>query len=889
MTARAGLRCLVCYAHSGGCDHTRVLGENSISIALAVHVQGCRSSIYGALQMCDRCHCGYIIYSVQPTCSVLAQVNVVLLAPNPEQHTTKPANQARRLISCKRHQPTCNRMESKVDHILQDEQHAQVHSPEGSTSRDWHSAMPMQPRDESGVVQPLPPGRFKLYNAGKHASPSAQPWNSGQSWRHSYMGCIRLGGNSSIRFYNVAYRHRPGHSLLTAYLPTEVTTPLRSLLPMWVSLGVAKASEVAAYPCHVFPEHSLDAGITLAGKAHAPLTVNQSRATPCAGCHLISLHCSEDVRPWMPCPESEYSRLKYAPLNPKHDWSGSVLPLAEGSSSIREHDRRGNFARRHTNSCALLMPHLGMFCNTQARGMLGVASLSSCSVLGHAWMSGATVCTPYINRSPSPWIALRIHRILDPSASRPGWMCLTDYGRQATPKRCLSWSRELDPSAHGLVGTPGRSPCDVAGQRPMAQTPNEGITKQGQGYMGSLCRTAREYAIAYETSGLGSGSAAGRLILHHIMNAGPLPWTTGHLPNRHFSISTPEQMPPTYSRDVKSRSTLRRQGTRPGKRQRAEAKARLAEDGSARSNTCQAGSSNDPPMLPLQRIAQRRNEDPIGTAWTAPTTVQEGKVTATVDDVRSLQPEAATCATSSTNFGSREQELMQPKQEETLAVHQPEGDQTMAETANSEAPPAPNVMRAPAATCTTSSTSFGSREQKLMQPKQEETREVHQPEGDQTMAGAANSEAPPAPDVMRAPCGSACPTEPPTGQSEVSRWENLHEEAMVSAATLHTASSCQSVPPSGEEGTADSAEDTSSEELLPDTGTWQRQPPVPPLPRRLRAADHTKSNVPLVRRSSAQDTSSSPELCEEDTTSSEGSGVSTDDKTGVAIRRMGQP
>ena len=64
----------------------------------------------------------------------------------------------------------------------------------------------------------------------------------------------------------------------------------------------------------------------------------------------------------------------------------------------------------------------------------------------------------------------------------------------------------------------------------MAQTPN---AKQGQGYMGSLCRTAREYAIAYETSGLGSGSAAGRLrtpphlqpdtTLHHIMNAGPLP------------------------------------------------------------------------------------------------------------------------------------------------------------------------------------------------------------------------------------------------------------------------------------------------------------------------------------------------------------------------------
>ena len=501
----------------------------------------------------------------------------------------------------------------------------------------------------------------------------------------------------------------------------------------------------------------------------------------------------------MPCPESEHSRLKYAPINPKHDWSGRVLPLAEGSSSLREHDRRGNFARRHINSCAPLMPHLGMFRYTQAQGMLGVASLSSRSVLGHAWMSGASVCAPYINGSPSPWTALRIRRTLDPSDSRPGWVCLTDYGRQATPKHCLSWSRELDPNAHGPVGNPGGSPCDVAGPRPTAQTPNEGIANQGQGCIGSLCRTDREYAIAYATSSLGSGSAAGRLrtpshlqpntILHHIMNAGTLAWTTGHLPNRHFSMSMHELMPPTYSRDVKSRSTLRRQGTRPGKRQRAEAKARLAEEGSAGSNTCPAGSSNDPPMLPLERIAQRRSEDPIGTAWTAPAEVQEDKVTATVDDVRSLQLEAANCATSSTNLGSREQELMQQKQDGTLAVQQSEGDQTIAATANSEAPLAPNVMSAPTAICTTSSTSLGGRGQKLMQPKQEETRAVHQPEGDQTMPGAADSEAPSAPDIMRMPCGSACPTESLPEQSEVSGWENLPQEAMVRAATLRTTSS----------------------------------------------------------------------------------------------------
>ena len=479
-------------------------------------------------------------------------------------------------------------------------------------------------------------------------------------------------------------------------------------------------------------------------------------------------------------------------------------------------------------------------------------------------------------------------------------MCLTDYGRQATPKQCLSWSRELDPNAHGPVGHPGGSPCDVAGQRPTAQTPNEGIANQGQGCIGSLCRTDREYAIAYATSNLGSGSAAGRLrtpshlqpdtILHHIMNAGTLAWTTGHLPNRHFSMSMHELMPPTYSRDVKSRSTLRRQGTRPGKRQRAEAKARLAEEGSAGSNTCPAGSSNDPPMLPLERIAQRRSE---GTAWTAPAEVQEDKVTATVDDVQSLQLEAANCATSSTNLGSREQELMRQKQDEALAVQQSAGDQTIAATANSEAPLAPNVMSAPTAICTTSSTSLGGSGQKLMQPKQEETREVHQPEGDQTMPGAADSEVPPAPDIKRMPCGSACPTESLPEQPEVSGWEILPEEAMVRAATLRTTSFCQRASPPGVNGPAESTEDTSSEELLPDTDMWQRQPPVPPLPRRLRAAECTQSgatssHVPLVRRSSAPDTSSSPELCAEATTSSGESGVSTDHKTGVAIRRMGE-
>ena len=81
-------------------------------------------------------------------------------------------------------------------------------------------------------------------------------------------------------------------------------------------------------------------------------------------------------------------------------------------------------------------------------------------------------------------------------------LCLAGYGRQAAPKRCLSWSRELDPRAHGPVGAPGRLPCDVAGQRPMAQTPAEGITKQGPGYVRSLCCTARHMPLRVKPWGM---------------------------------------------------------------------------------------------------------------------------------------------------------------------------------------------------------------------------------------------------------------------------------------------------------------------------------------------------------------------------------------------------
>ena len=55
----------------------------------------------------------------------------------------------------------------------------------------------------------------------------------------------------------------------------------------------------------------------------------------------------------------------------------------------------------------------------------------------------------------------------------------------------------------------------------MAQTPAEGITKQGQGYVRSLCCTARAYAVACETLGHGSDSAADR-------SRTPPPFATWH-------------------------------------------------------------------------------------------------------------------------------------------------------------------------------------------------------------------------------------------------------------------------------------------------------------------------------------------------------------------------
>ena len=86
-----------------------------------------------------------------------------------------------------------------------------------------------------------------------------------------------------------------------------------------------------------------------------------------------------------------------------------------------------------------------------------------------------------------------------------------------------------------------------------------------------------------------------------------------YLPSRHFVINTSACMPPKWSRDVKSRSTLQRQRTRPGKKQRAEAKAAAADS----SLGSQAGNyvaepcgreQPDEPMLHPQQEARRPHQ-----------------------------------------------------------------------------------------------------------------------------------------------------------------------------------------------------------------------------------------------------------------------------------------
>ena len=61
--------------------------------------------------------------------------------------------------------------------------------------------------------------------------------------------------------------HRPSHTLLTAYLPLEVATPVRLLHSLWVFPAYVVASDMPDYLCAKVHRHHADEGLTLAGKA----------------------------------------------------------------------------------------------------------------------------------------------------------------------------------------------------------------------------------------------------------------------------------------------------------------------------------------------------------------------------------------------------------------------------------------------------------------------------------------------------------------------------------------------------------------------------------------------------------------------------------------------
>ena len=81
MAAKAGLRCLVCHAVTGTCDHTRVLGKSSNSAEPVVHVLGCSSSLHDELEICLRLHYERTLRCIDP---IQVDVSLHVLRPSSE-------------------------------------------------------------------------------------------------------------------------------------------------------------------------------------------------------------------------------------------------------------------------------------------------------------------------------------------------------------------------------------------------------------------------------------------------------------------------------------------------------------------------------------------------------------------------------------------------------------------------------------------------------------------------------------------------------------------------------------------------------------------------------------------------------------------------------------
>ena len=379
------------------------------------------------------------------------------------------------------------------------------------------------------------------------------------------------------------------------------------------------------------------------------------------------------------------------------------------------------------------------------------------------------------------------------------------------------------------------------------------------------------------------------------------------------NLAHPNVMPPQHHRDGKSRATLCRQGTRLGKRQRAEAREleqmrshdRVALPAAPPQSS--AGSSMDhlqqparpapaegkgasaqvelsqhvgataapcgcqpgrwpymapscPPMLPLQCLRPSVEEGRIGEAWAEPVLPAPEPVVATTGAEPLASP-----VTRPGRLARDQSNWKEPASMQATGV------------ADVSAGPRPMHRHRPTSSSSTpSSTDTEDAAPQSTPPvanlhvhSQEETSRSDPP----FCSSAPGPCQPHGPVVSTSMSGSSSTSGQPPGPNRERCKEGSMDDTSgglpAEPAPLSQHGGMGMLPQAG----SSNSEEASSEEMIPDHLLPRRVPPAPPLPRRLRSVQISTSGAsssaaPPRRVRGRSDTSSSSELREDDTTSS---------------------
>ena len=205
-------------------------------------------------------------------------------------------------------------------------------------------------------------------------------------------------------------------------------------------------------PCDPTYECHLTNGMLLSVQA---CTHHTGQTALGARCRLERPRCLQIAGSRVPMCGREPSCPTCRPYIAARAPSGHPASLAEGSSSPGMRDYDGGFVTRCSNRCARTLPCLTLLCRVRVQCIRDLVCLPSCSVVSHAWMSGASVPTLCTGTSHGPWHTLQKHHPLAIHLCNPGCTCIAASAAEAAARRCYDWSARLSSAtAHSADNMP---------------------------------------------------------------------------------------------------------------------------------------------------------------------------------------------------------------------------------------------------------------------------------------------------------------------------------------------------------------------------------------------------------------------------------------------------